>query len=270
MAICTVGLSAGGVVAYLPSLRLAVAFNVCMLLPAAVFMALRGVNIPLVMLMVMFSAYLVLLAMRANREYWSALQNEILLLKKSEALKALSRIDVLTGLYNRRYFDERFALAWKQAMRHRLPLTLIIGDIDHFKRVNDVHGHLAGDEFLKLSAKTLTEVFKRDTDMVARYGGEEFVILITDIDVKTAYTMAETIRKRMEDVALTYNDKDIKTTVSIGIASVIPSHAQGQDALMLRADKALYRAKQEGRNRTVVFQERSADELLRASEQGDG
>lgn len=271
MAICTIGLSAGGVVAYLPSLRLAVAFNFCMLLPAPAFMAMQKTNMPLVLLIIMFSAYLVLMAFRANREYWNALRNEILLMKQSEELKALSRIDVLTGLYNRRYFDERFNRTWKRSMRHRLPLTLIICDIDHFKQVNDMYGHLAGDEFLKLTAKTLTEVFKRDTDLAARYGGEEFVVLLTDSDAKTAYAMAEVIRERMEDVVLIYDNKEIKTTVSIGIASVIPARAQDPDALMRDADQALYQAKQDGRNRTAVFQDRSTTNApLRTSEQGDG
>jgi diguanylate cyclase (GGDEF)-like protein len=270
IAICTTGLSAGGVVAYLPSLRLAIAFNLCMLMPAVFLMALRNIYMPMALLITTFSAYLVLMAFRANREYSNALRNEILLMKQSEELKALSRIDVLTGLYNRRYFDERFALAWKLSTRHRLPLSLIICDIDHFKRINDVHGHLAGDEFLKLTAKTLTEVFKRDTDLVARYGGEEFVILISDTDAGTVHSMAEMIRKRMEDLSLAYNSKDIKTTVSIGIASVVPVQTQGQDALMLMADQALYRAKQEGRNRTVACEDRLENAALRASEQGDG
>jgi diguanylate cyclase (GGDEF)-like protein len=245
-------------------------FNFCILLPAVILMALRNINMPLLLLIMTFSTYLVLMGYRANREYWSALQNEILLLKRSEELKTLSRIDVLTGLYNRRHFDERFELAWKQATRHGVSLALILCDIDHFKQVNDVHGHLAGDEFLKLTANVLAEVFKRDTDLVARYGGEEFVILLTDTDISTAHAMAEMIRKRMEDMVLSYNHNSINTTLSIGIASTTPAYPTEQDAMLLNADKALYRAKQDGRNRTVAYPGGSPNTPLRASEQGDG
>lgn len=251
MAICSVGLSAGGVVTYVPSLNLSLVFNFFILSPAIVRMYIEQVNPHLVLAILIFSIYLMVIAYKANQEYHHALQNEFLLLKKSEELNTLSRIDVLTGLYNRRHFEERFAHEWQRSIRHRLPVTFIIGDIDHFKKINDDFGHQAGDAFLKLTARVLKESFRRATDLVARYGGEEFVVLCTDTDPTAAYEMAESLRQQMADISLTHNNQKISATISIGIATATPGIHDSRDTLMSIADKALYAAKQQGRNRTI-------------------
>lgn len=251
MAICTAGLSAGGVVAFVPNLGLSVIFNLSMLVPAIAVMIVRQINLPLALSILLFSIYLVMVALRANREYWQALENERLLLEKTEELNTLSRIDDLTGLYNRRHFDERLDREWKKAKRVQRPPTLLLCDIDHFKQVNDQYGHQAGDEFLKLTASLLRTVFKRNTDLVARYGGEEFIVLMTDIDPDTAYALAEGMRRRMAEILMPYKGHNISATMSIGIASGTPAHTT-QENLISRADRALYRAKQKGRNRTEM------------------
>ena len=252
IAICTAGLGAGGVASFMPSLRLAVVYNFCMFSPAIVAMSLYHINLSLAVCILLFSIFLVLLAFQSNREYWQALENERLLIQRSEELKALSRIDVLTGLYNRRHFDERFSEAWKQMRRRGEPLTLLICDIDHFKRINDRFGHQAGDDFLKLTADLFKMVFRRATDMVARYGGEEFVVLLVDIQPEAAFALAEAMRNHMAASRLTLGDDRVTATLSIGIASLTPGNDFTRDGLINRADKALYAAKQSGRNRTVV------------------
>ena len=251
MAICTAGLSAGGVVAFVPNLRLSVVFNFSMLVPTIVVMIVRQINLPLALSILLFSIYLVMVALRANREYWKALENELLLIEKTEELNTLSRIDDLTGLYNRRHFDERLDHEWKKAKRVQRPPTLLLCDIDHFKQINDQYGHQAGDEFLKLTASLLRTVFKRNTDLVARYGGEEFIVLMTDIAPGTAYALAEEMRRRMAEILMPYKGHNISATMSIGVASDTPANAT-RESLISRADSALYRAKQKGRNRTEL------------------
>ncbi len=149
MAICTATFAAGGNMAFLPNLRLSVFYVFGMLAPAIVFMSILQINLPLAVIILFYLIYMILMANRANREYWQALETEQLLIKKTEQLKLLSRIDGLTGLYNRRHFDECLDREWKKTCREQQPPSVIICDIDFFKRINDLHGHQAGDEFLK-------------------------------------------------------------------------------------------------------------------------
>ena len=253
MATCTAGLSAGGVVAFIPERRLAIIFNFCMLIPAGCFLLANDTNFAMAIAIMLFSFYLVLITFRGNNEYWDALENESLLLKKSKALEKISQIDGLTGLYNRRYFDEIFDYEWKVSCRARSILTLIICDIDDFKQVNDEHGHMAGDEYLKKTAEILTRVFKRETDIVARFGGEEFVILIPGVDSESIYEIAENFRSQLESSHIEYNGKKIKTTISMGISHCTPELDMQSDLLFTNADRALYMAKQDGRNRIRIL-----------------
>ena len=179
MIICTTGFCSGGVVSFMPARRLAILYNLFMLLPAVAAILVVGENVSLGIVMLLYSAYLVLITYRGSEEYWTALENEFLLEENSRELKLASRTDMLTGLCNRRHFNELFQLAWGICVRAETPITLIICDIDHFKRVNDTYGHLAGDEYLKLISRCLEKVFKRETDVMARYGGEEFVIALS-------------------------------------------------------------------------------------------
>lgn len=253
MGLCTAGLASGGVVAFIPERRLAIVFNVCMLLPAVGFMLLYGTNLSLAVSVLLYSVYLVLITFRGSTEYWDAFENEFLLMKKSKALEKISQVDVLTELYNRRYFDEMFDHEWKVARRANTPLTLIICDIDFFKQVNDKHGHLAGDEYLKKTAELLTSVFKRDTDIVARFGGEEFVILLPGTEPESVYDMAEDFRAKLASSQVDYNGQKLKTTISLGMAHCVPTRNMQAQSLLANADNALYRAKKEGRNRVRII-----------------
>jgi diguanylate cyclase (GGDEF)-like protein len=247
------GLCAAGVVAFIPNRWLSLIFNISMLMPAAVTMLVNGLNIPLVVLTFLYSIFMVLLAFRGNEEYWDALENEYLLEIKSQELVRLSNTDVLTGLHNRRYFDEVFEKEWNRSERNISLLSIILFDIDHFKIINDTFGHQAGDEYLKKTAENLNAVFKRDYDIVARYGGEEFIVLLSGINVDQARQMAENVRKRIESMIIDHRGKKVGATISAGIVCCVPNLNAIPDSIMSCADQALYIAKQGGRNRVAVY-----------------
>lgn len=252
MTICTAGFGSGGVVSFMPERRLAIIYNLLMILPAVLALFWKGQGFSLGVALLFYSAYLFLITLRGNDEYWTALENEYLLERKTEELKLESRIDALTGLFNRRHFDELYHLAFGLCARRKTPITLMICDIDCFKKINDTFGHLAGDAYLKYLANRLKEVFQRETDVVARYGGEEFVVLLPDEALETARQLAETFRNVVAGATLVFEGQHIQTTISIGIASWVPMPGQHPDSLLGRADSALYIAKNGGRNRVLV------------------
>ena len=253
MAVCICGLCAGGVVAFIPNRRLSIFFNISMLMPATITMLANGLNITLAVMIFLFSFYMVLIAYRGNREYWDALENEYLLEIKSQEMARLSNIDVLTGLYNRRYFDKAFDSEWKRSGRNNSMLSVILFDIDHFKIINDTFGHQVGDEYLKKTAAALTSVFKRDYDIVARYGGEEFIVLLPGINADHASQLAEKVKKRIESMTIDHRGKKVGTTISAGIMCCVPNFNTISDSIISCADQALYIAKQGGRNRVAVY-----------------
>jgi diguanylate cyclase (GGDEF)-like protein/PAS domain S-box-containing protein len=168
-----------------------------------------------------------------------------------EELKALSIKDSLTGIYNRRGFEEMSERIFKESLRNQKSVSIIMIDIDKFKLYNDHYGHQAGDECLKQIAEKLEKSCKRPSDIVARYGGEEFIIFLPDTDVEGARTVAEKIKKNIEDMGIEH----VKSrhggivTVSIGIAATVPKNEHEMEKLIGRADKMLYQAKELGRNR---------------------
>ena len=190
------------------------------------------------------------LEVRDRRLY---LQSRMLELEKrqlnrlSERMVQLAREDGLTGLANRRHFNDSFMIEWERARREQQSLALIFVDVDHFKAYNDQHGHLAGDYALCLVAHTLRNQL-RPKDSMARYGGEEFVILLPEIDAEEARSIGERLRQSLEQVSSFYSPIGILpgVTVSIGMAPMKPQDSL--ESLIARADCALYQAKQHGRN----------------------
>ncbi len=162
-----------------------------------------------------------------------------------------NRIDGLTGISNRRHFDEHAERAFSFATRDNLPFSVLMIDLDYFKLFNDIDGHQRGDDVLRLVAKTLKDCVERTTDMVARYGGEEFTVILYDTDEAGARTMAERMRQAVWDLAVEHpgNKSTGRLTVSIGIASAEPTGDDTVSELIRRADLALYKAKENGRNR---------------------
>jgi diguanylate cyclase (GGDEF)-like protein len=165
------------------------------------------------------------------------------------ALEQLATRDGLTGLANRRCFDNTLQAEWARAMRQHQPLSLLMVDVDNFKAYNDAHGHLGGDECLKRIATAVSSEM-RTNDLVARYGGEEFAVILPGQSLKGAACVAERIRNRVEELQVPNRLADGQlVTVSIGAATALPSPDTGASELVATADAALYRAKHMGRNR---------------------
>lgn len=257
MVVCTVGLCSGGVVAFIPNLWLSLGFNFCIMLPGVYAHMALSPNIPLGLLFILFFIYMIFMALRQNKEYWTALDNEALLEEKTRQLKRLSNRDGLTGLYNRRYFDKAFSYEWKRALRKPEPVSVVICDVDYFKKVNDQYGHLAGDEFLKRIAGHLQAVFKRETDIVARYGGEEFVVLVPGEPLESVRGQAERVRQTVEQDTLVFEGHTITATISLGLACCVPEPDMARQVLLADADRALYMAKNQGRNRICTVSTQS-------------
>ncbi len=172
-------------------------------------------------------------------------------LKLQRKLYQQSLIDGLTGIANRRFFEECIDKEWKRAQRNKKPVSLILLDIDAFKAFNDQYGHPAGDECLQKVAKALEKTLKRPADMVARFGGEEFAVILPDTEHKGAAVLAEKVRKAIEDLNIphSYSPVHSSVTISLGIATMTPEKNEVAETLIHFADKALYRAKLKGRNR---------------------
>jgi diguanylate cyclase (GGDEF)-like protein len=166
-----------------------------------------------------------------------------------EEVQQMSITDGLTGLVVHRHFQEKLELEIKRAARYGGSLSLMMGDIDFFKKINDTYGHLAGDYILKTIALILKNHTLR-TDIVARYGGEEFVIIMPECDKDEAHMRAVKIRKDIESYRFNFNSQEIKVTMSMGVAAY-PGDAITRRTLIDKADKALYKAKEEGRNRVL-------------------
>ncbi|MBD3308552.1 diguanylate cyclase [candidate division KSB3 bacterium] len=175
------------------------------------------------------------------------------LIKANQELQRLASLDGLTRIANRRRFDEYLAFEWKRLAREQLPLSVILGDIDDFKRYNDTYGHLAGDECLKQVAQGITRVIKRPADLVARYGGEEFVVILPNTEMEGAQHLAQAIQTEIQQLQLPHAESSVSeyVTISLGVSTTIPSPASLSDALLDRADSALYEAKAQGKNRII-------------------
>jgi two-component system, cell cycle response regulator len=171
--------------------------------------------------------------------------------KRVESLKDEVMRDSLTGLFNYKSFHYFLNQEYYRAKRYRLPLTLIIADIDHFKSVNDTYGHPAGDEALCFLARSLNDSL-RTSDIVARHGGEEFGILLTETPVADALAEVERLRKMVESLVVAHEGKAIRMTMSFGLAFFQPESEISKDELVRLADQALYEAKRRGRNRVCV------------------
>jgi len=167
-------------------------------------------------------------------------------------LQKLAALDGLTGIANRRRFDEAIAVEWQRARRQQGHLAMLLCDVDRFKNYNDSLGHPAGDLCLKKAAAALTGQLKRPADLAARYGGEEFAILLPDTDLAGALKLAEDCRRHLEQLALPHPDGvGSVVTMSVGVASAAPAEGGSIEALVAAADAALYDAKRGGRNRVA-------------------
>ena len=180
-------------------------------------------------------------------------RNQIKIVNAMRTIERLSNTDSLTGIANRRNFNERLLLEWSRATREDMNLSLAIADVDHFKCYNDTHGHIQGDVALQIVASAMAKGIKRGVDMIARWGGEEFAILLPQTDLEGALTVSEQIRTDVARERIPCDDKEHYVTLSLGVSSIKPSAGSSIDEFILCADKALYMAKEQGRNRGCAY-----------------
>jgi len=171
----------------------------------------------------------------------------------NKKLEALSALDGLTGVANRRIFDQALMKEWSRLGRDMMPLSVIMIDVDFFKNLNDAKGHLAGDDCLKKIARAISFSVARPADLVARYGGEEFVVLLPETNAEGAMKVARTVQEKVAKLRMEHPNSGAgkHLTVSLGVATMTPSGGKKCDEIVAMADTALYRAKREGRNRIV-------------------
>jgi diguanylate cyclase (GGDEF)-like protein len=173
-------------------------------------------------------------------------------LRRFSSVKSMATYDALTGLYNRRYFEERLKVETQRSFSYRIPLSLIMVDIDHFKRVNDTLGHPEGDMILRKIASLLTASVRKN-DVVARYGGEEFILILPEAGIEASSMIAERIRLSVESTLFDVGKAQSHVSVSLGISNFPDHQATSGGELIKMADQALYEAKRKGRNRVCVF-----------------
>jgi diguanylate cyclase (GGDEF)-like protein len=169
----------------------------------------------------------------------------------NKELQEKNTLDELTGLYNRRFYDQKIQAEFRRSRRNLTPLSLVVIDIDYFKKVNDNYGHLAGDECLVAVSACIKRCLRRSADISCRYGGEEFCLILPETDQKGALTLAEELRESIDACRISYNNMAITLTISCGISTYLQQKGVKAEHLFAVADQALYKAKNNGRNQIV-------------------
>lgn len=195
----------------------------------------------------------------SHNDYWAAITNHLVAEERAELMEQLSTTDQLTQLKNRMFFDKEFNKEWRRCSRMNCPISVIMIDLDHFKKLNDEYGHLFGDECLKKAANAIRNEVARPADCVARYGGEEFIVLLPNTNAKGAYNIGKRMLSAVSNLALQVEGKPINLTCSIGAATTIPDFRQDRSNLIKEADTALYYAKDHGRNQ--FFSQEKANQV---------
>ncbi len=174
--------------------------------------------------------------------------------KANQYLQNIANLDGLTQIPNRRQFDEYLNQEWRRLSREKLPLSLILCDIDYFKDYNDYYGHLAGDTCLKEVAQTIERAVKRPADLVARYGGEEFAVIMPNTNAEGALRVAELIQLEIKQLKIPHSQSKVSAyiTLSLGISSQVPTQESLAKFLIDAADQVLYAAKKQGRDTSVL------------------
>jgi len=186
----------------------------------------------------------------------------------NQELERKNVLDELTGLHNRRFYDQKIQAEYRRSRRNLTPLSLVMIDIDHFKAVNDTYGHLAGDQCLVWLSEFIKGSLKRSTDKAFRYGGEEFCLILPDTETQGALVLAEQLRKNINAQAFCYQNSEIPITISCGISTYQQEKDIMPEQIFTGADEALYRAKHNGRNQSVlhVFAESPLTDNLNTKE----
>lgn len=188
------------------------------------------------------------------------------LAEKNRALEEQNTLDALSGVRNRAYFDKKILAEMKRSRREQRPLALVMLDIDHFKQINDRHGHLAGDAVIRGVAQRIQALLKRSSDHVCRYGGEEFALILPNTDAEGVVALAEQIRQAIADTPFETEIGELAVQISAGCYAVVAESGMVSTDYIQAADRALYQAKQQGRNQVQLA---PAPEPDAESEPGD-
>lgn len=182
-------------------------------------------------------------------------RTHVRLKQQSDLLKSMALVDSLTGIANRRHFESSLHIGWMQCAREQTCMSLLLMDIDEFKKYNDHYGHIAGDGCLQKVAKAIAGVLGRPYDLAARYGGEEFAIVLPKTDLEGAEYIAGQVHNAIRNLSIQHaKSKTGNVTLSIGVATTIPNHKASPDILVQQADSALYQAKEKGRNQSITIE----------------
>jgi len=249
LVVSTAGLTGGGTSALVPSRLLTMGLITALLAPAGFALLVsdpHNLSTGIIFLVYWIGMYAV--TKNQHREYWQGLKDSFLLKKYAVDLEQRNTLDGLTGLKNRAFFDQGLREELRRAVRFQYHLSLLLIDIDRFKKINDDHGHLAGDECLRQISSLLKTRIKRETDIVARYGGEEFAVILPQNNTAQARQMAEKIRTEIEAMTMVFKGVHISLTVSLGFASMVPEVGATEETIIQIADTNLYKAKHNGRN----------------------
>lgn len=179
-----------------------------------------------------------------------------ILQQERDTLESLSLQDVLTKVYNRRGLEKFYNMHWKNCMRYKLPYSVLMIDIDEFKKYNDHYGHLQGDAVIKQVAKTIEVALFRSEDFVSRYGGEEFLVAMPNVDREGAVTVAQRIQEVIEELHIPHEFSSVRNyiTLSIGVSTIVPTSEMNSQELIDHADQKMYEAKKNGRNQYIVWE----------------
>ncbi len=209
-------------------------------------------HLPILLTLVIYQLYLLLVSIRSHREYHEGIELEKQLLDQRNILEQLTRTDSLTQLGNRHQFNSLFPAMVANAQRQHSPLSLVLLDIDYFKRINDELGHSAGDACLQAFAERMRQVFRRDSDALLRLGGEEFGVLMPNTNLEQASQLAEQFRQELNARELEIQGQSKPLTTSLGAGCFDPQLDSSAEAFFKRVDDALYRAKDQGRDQLIL------------------
>lgn len=247
------GIASGAVVALLPRIHFSLINLSVLLVPSIIGGLIINDKLPYAGMIAAYFGFISMIAIRSSKEYFRSFEIELKLDEQKKELERQSKTDALTNIYNRGYFNIELEKQWEYASRLKCKLSLLLIDVDRFKAFNDNYGHLIGDACLVHIAKIINSVGKRETDLAARFGGEEFVLLILEKAGDEATKIAQELCQKIEASPFNVDGKSFPVTVSIGVATVQASHEIDSRQLIEQADLALYQAKNQGRNRVVVY-----------------
>ncbi|HEX6706645.1 MAG TPA: GGDEF domain-containing protein [Albitalea sp.] len=250
----SVGVGCAGVMALSISPFVRLWYPTCVLAPMALAMLTDRTQLHslLALISMILVAYLYKSSQVVHDDYWAAADARLELEERARQLELLSVTDALTQVHNRLYFEHRLVAEWSRAARESQPLSVLIVDLDHFKKINDTHGHPFGDRCLVAAAQALRAALHRSGDVLARYGGEEFAVLLPGAHSPAAQLVAERILQAVGSVEVRHDGHETRLACSIGVSTLVPAALSSPSSAVSQADKALYAAKQQGRNRVVI------------------